>query len=148
MANERFRVVLDTNQIVAAGTRFLVHGRPSPDPNVCRRILIRVAESHTGLYCGKVIGEYLEKLVDYKHPPERALKLITFLMGSFTFVEITTDAAPFPPADPDDEIFLLCALDGRAHYLVSDDAALLNLRANYQQVTIGGSVETAPALGA
>jgi len=111
-------------------------------------VLIRVAEAHRGLYCGKIIGEYLEKLVDFRHPPERALKMITYLMGAFTPVPITSSAAPFPPTDPDDEIFLLCALDGRAHYLVSEDGALLALKADYPQPVIGRSTELAPLLGA
>jgi hypothetical protein len=50
--------------------------------------LIRVAESHTGLYSGKVVGEYLEKLVDLWHPKERAVKMITYLMGAFSQVVI------------------------------------------------------------
>jgi predicted nucleic acid-binding protein len=148
MSNESFRVVLDTNQVVSAGTGWMEHGRPSPDANTCRRLLIRVAEVHRGLYCGKIIGEYLEKLVDLKHPPERALKLITYLMGAFTPVTIATRAAPVSPTDGDDEIFLLCALDGNADFLVSDDGALTDLRESYDRPVIGTSTELAPRLGA
>ncbi|MCW5555858.1 MAG: PIN domain-containing protein [Verrucomicrobiae bacterium] len=148
MPNHIYRVVLDTNQIVAAGTGWLEHGRPSFDNNTCRRVLIHVAESHTGLYCGKIIGEYLEKLIDLNHPPERAQKLITYLIGAFERVVIVTSAAPAKPSDPDDEVFLLCALDGQAHYLVSDDGALLNLKQSYTRPVIGGSTELAPLLSA
>src|SRR5688572_5669692 len=107
--NQSYRVVLDTNQIVGAGTAWMEHGRPKPDPNAHRRLLILIARSHTGLYCSKVIGEYLEKLVFYRHPKERCVKMMAYIMGAFTYVEIATTAAPFPPTDPDDEIFLLCA---------------------------------------
>ena len=131
LIDDKFRVVLDTNQIISAGTRWFNCGVPNPDRNICRRILICVASSHTGLYCGKIIGEYVEKLIDLGHPPERTLKMITYIMGSFTRVEITTTAAPVCPVDPDDEIFVLCALDGDADYLVSDDNALLTLEASY-----------------
>ena len=148
MQTQCFRVVLDTNQVVGAGTGWLDHGVPSPDKNTCRRILIRVAESHTGLYCGRVVGEYLEKLVDLGHPRERTLKLMTYLMGSFSRVTITTVSAPVPPSDPDDEVFLLCAIDGNADYLVSEDHALTNLRASYTKPVIGNSGELAQALGA
>jgi predicted nucleic acid-binding protein len=148
MQNERFRVVLDTNQIVGAGTGWLDRGQPAPDPNTCRRVLVRVAEQHIGLYCGKIIGEYLEKLIDLRHPPNRALKLITYIMGAFTRVEVQTSAAPTPPSDPDDEIFLLCALDGQADYLVSEDRDLLDLKSNYSRPVIGCSVELASTLGA
>jgi predicted nucleic acid-binding protein len=145
---QRFRVVLDTNQIVAAGTRWLDHGVPSPDGNMHRRVLIRVAESHTGLYCGKVVGEYLEKLVDLGHPRERSLKLMTYIMGAFSPVTITTKSAPVQPSDPDDEIFLLCAIDGEADLLVSEDHALTNLKASYPKPVIGRCGELAGHLGA
>jgi predicted nucleic acid-binding protein len=142
------RVVLDTNQVVAAGTGWLDRGRPSPDPNTSRRVLIKVAEAHIGLYCGKIVGEYLEKLVDLEHPRDRALKLITYLMGAFERVTITTRSAPYPPSDPDDEIFLLCALDGNADHLVSDDGGLLALKRLYAKPSIGNCTEVAGQLGA
>jgi predicted nucleic acid-binding protein len=143
-----YRVVLDTNQIVAAGSGWLDHGTPSPDNNTCRRILIRVAESHTGLYSGKVVGEYLEKLVDLGHPRERSLRLMIYIMGAFSQVMITITSAPVPPADPDDEVFLLCAIDGNADYLVSDDHHLTDLKSSYAKPVIGKSGELAGPLGA
>jgi hypothetical protein len=101
-----------------------------------------------GHYCGKIIGEYLEKLIDYNHPPERVQKLITYLIGAFERVAVVTPDAPTKPSDPDDEVFLLCALDGQAHYLVSEDGALLDLKPNYTRPVIGKSIELAPVLGA
>ncbi len=148
MPGQCFRVVLDTNEIVGAGTGWLDHGRPSPDPNIHRRVLIRVAGSHTGLYSGKVVGEYLEKLVDLGHPQQRTVKLIAYIMGAFIRVEITTKAAPFPPTDPDDEVFLLCALDGDADYLVSEDRALTSLQASYPRFVIGRCAALAATFGA
>jgi uncharacterized protein len=145
-SKNRFRVVLDTNQIISAGTKWLIGGAPNPDMNVCRRILICVAYSHTGLYCGKIIGEYLEKLIDRGHPPERALKMITFIMGAFVRVEITMTNAPIPPSDPDDEIFVLCALDGDADFLVSEDKALLDLASSYSRPRIGKGVTLASSI--
>ena len=148
MLQQSLRVVLDTNQIVGAGSRWLERGLPIPDNNACRRILIRVAASHTGLYCGKIIGEYLEKLVDKNHPPARAAKMMTYIMGAFSPISITTLAAPHQPTDPDDEIFLLCAIDGVANYLVSEDHSLVNLKSNYSAFVIGRSAELAKPLGA
>lgn len=148
MQNQGNRVVLDTNQIVGAGTGWLDHGVPVPDPNIYRRILIHVAESHTGLYCGKIIGEYLEKLVDLNHPSARAVRLIAYIEGAFSRVKVTTEAAPYPPSDPDDEIFILCALDGQADYLVSEDHSLVNLKSSYPCPVIGRSAELAEVLGA
>ncbi|MGO9411898.1 MAG: putative toxin-antitoxin system toxin component, PIN family [Spirochaetia bacterium] len=148
MKNKCKRVVLDTNQIIAAGSSWLDYGIPAPDRNIQRRILLRVAEAHTGLYCSKVIGEYIEKLLDNNHPPARALKLITYIIGAFSSVTITTQAAPYPPSDPDDEIFILCALDGKADYLVSEDHSLVNLKSSYPIPIIGRNAELAEVLGA
>ena len=148
MQDQIYRVVLDTNEVVGAGTGWLDQGVPSPDKNACRRILIRVAEAHTGLYCGKVVGEYLEKLVDLGHPRERTVRLMAYIMGAFRQVTITTKSAPVPPSDPDDEIFLLCAIDCDADYLVSEDHALTNLKSSYTKPVIGRSDELAGPLGA
>jgi predicted nucleic acid-binding protein len=148
MESQRYRVVLDTNQIVGAGTGWLDHGVPAPDKNMLRRVLIRVAKSHTGLYSGKIVGEYLEKLVDLGHPPKRAARLIGYIMGAFSRVAITSQAAPVPPADPDDEVVLLCAIDGNADYLVSEDKHLTDIKGSYTKPVIGRSVELAGALGA
>lgn len=142
-----YRVVLDTNVVVGAGSRWLDHGIPSPDKNIYRRVLIRIAEAHTGLYSGKVVGEYLEKLVDLGHRRERALKLMTYIMGAFSRVKITTKSAPVPPSDPDDEVFLLCAIDGNADYLVSDDHALFTLKSGYAKPVIGKCGELAATFG-
>ena len=148
MPNQSYRVVLDTNEVVGAGTGWLDHGVPAPDKNTHRRVLIRVAESHTGLYSGKVVGEYLEKLVDLGHPRDRALKLMTYIMGAFSQVKITTKSAPVPPSDPDDEIFLLCAIDGNADYLVSEDKHLTDIKASYTKPVICKSIELAATFGA
>jgi putative PIN family toxin of toxin-antitoxin system len=144
---ELMRVVPDTNQIVAAGTSWIIYGLPLPDGNLSRRLLIRVATDHTGLYCGKIVGEYLEKLVDLKHPQDRAAKMIAFIMGAFDRVEIITRNAPTIPRDPDDEIFLLCAIDGQADYLVTDDPDLLDVRDAYDQPVIGKCSELSVSLG-
>ena len=94
------------------------------------------------------MGEYLEKLVDLRHPRERAVKLIVYIMGAFTQVPITTVSAPFRPSDPDDEVFLLCAIDGNADYLISEDHALTNLKASYAKPVMGRCEELAETLGA
>ena len=40
------------------------------------------------------MGEYIEKLLDLNHPPQRALKMITYLMGAFDRVAVITAACP------------------------------------------------------
>lgn len=131
------RVVLDTNQVISAGSRW-VDPLHQNDPNPAVKLIRLVATKNQGLYTGKIMGEYLEKLLDKGHRPDRAQKLIELLMGAFEMVPIqTADANPGPP-DPDDEVFLLCALDGNADLLVSDDNDLLCLKSQYSKPVICG----------
>jgi predicted nucleic acid-binding protein len=141
------RYVLDTNQIVAAGTSWIAGPVPQPDRVAARRLLIHVAKNETGLYCGKMMGEYLEKLLDRGNPPDRAGRLIMLLLGVFEFVAAVTVKAPHPPADPDDEIFVICAIDGQADYLVSEDKAVLALQPHYLSLTICGAQQHVANLG-
>ncbi len=137
-----FRVVLDTNEIVAAGSRWLDTGAPSSGRNEHLRLLIIVATRHKGLYCDEILDEYARVLLRRRHPPERVRRLLAYIQGAFLPVEITSSAAPIPPSDPDDEIFLLCALDGDADYLVSEDAHLLMLRRHYRRPLIAACSES------
>ena len=68
-------------------------------------------------------------------------------MGSFTRIEIISESAPVSPIDPDDEIFLICALDGNADWLVSEDTDLLDLKASYRRPVVGLCAETIDSLG-
>ncbi|MCY4284443.1 MAG: PIN domain-containing protein [Thiotrichales bacterium] len=145
MTADVVRIVLDSNQIVGAGSRWL--DESVANANDHRRLLVCVAREHSGLYCDEIIDEYLEKLLERRHPPERARKLITYIIGSFTRVALVSEFAPVPPVDPDDEVFLICALDGDADWLVSEDTDLLDLKANYPRPKIGNCQEIMHALG-
>ena len=136
-----FRVVLDTNEIIAAGSRWLDTGAPSSGRNEHLRLLIIVATRHEGLYCDEILDEYARVLLERRHPPGRVRRLLAYIQGAFSSVEITSSAAPVPPSDPDDEIFLLCALDGDVDYLVSEDKHLLMLRSHYQRPLIARCME-------
>ena len=78
-----------------------------------------------------------EKLVDLNHPQDRIVKFMAYLMGALAMVSIVSKEAPVRPVDPDDEIFLLCAIDAQADYLVTDDTDLLILRSSYSALVIG-----------
>ena len=145
MTADGVRIVLDTNQIVGAGSRWL--DERVANANDHRRLLVCVAQEHSGLYCDGIIDEYLQKLLERRHPPERARKLITYIMGSFTRIEIVSESVPVPPIDPDDEVFLICAWDGDADWLVSEDTDLLDLKASYPRPQIGRCGEVMNALG-
>jgi predicted nucleic acid-binding protein len=74
--------------------------------------------------------------------------MITYLMGAFNSVTIVSKAATYPPTDADDEIFLLCAINGSANFLVSEDHALVNLKSQYSDFVIGRSADLLRSLGA
>ena len=131
-----FRVVFDTNEIIAAGSRWLDTGVRASSPNAHLRLLIIVATKHCGLYCNEILEEYARVMLERGHPPGRIQRLLTYIQGAFAPVQIVSSAVPVPPVDPDDEIFLLCALDGDADYLVSEDAHLLALHSHYQRPLI------------
>ena len=141
MSDNVRRVVLDTTEIVAAGSRWLHHVVPTPDPNQSRRLLLCVATRHVGLYCRPIIREYIEKLLERGSPSERVLELIAYLIGAFEEVTVVSSVAPVRPSDPDDEIFLICAIDGSADYLVSEDRHLLDLKDGYERPVIGSCVD-------
>ena len=141
------RVVLDTNEVVAAGSRWLDTGLPASGGNAHLRLLIVVATQHQGLYCDGIIDEYARVLLERRHPPERARRLIAYLQGAFASVEIVSTEAPTPPSDPDDEIFVICALDGDADYLVSGDKHLLALRPHYERPIVAQCANVLAALG-
>ena len=141
----KYRVVLDTNQIVGAGSRWI-------DPifivesNTAIQLIKAVAREHTGLYSGKIMGEYIEKLLDLGHPPKRVERYIGLLLGAFEQVKVKTKHCTPMPTDIDDVIFLLCAIDGKAKLLVSDDKHLLELKGHYPDFKILNRVEATAEL--
>lgn len=143
----RHRIVLDTNTIIAAGSAWVMSNPPTPQlTKTAQRLIYCVAAQHTGLICGEIAGEYLEKLIDLKHPTERVIKYIAYLLGAFTRVSLTSTTCTPAPADPDDVVFILCAIDGAAHFLVTDDKHLLALKDAYNPPKIVTHGEAAAIL--
>ncbi len=66
---------------------------------------------------------------DVKH--ELATELIKRLWGAFEIITATSTSCNPAPSDPNDLIFMLCAIDGKADILVSNDEDLLELRVHY-----------------
>lgn len=145
MSRSRFRCVLDTNQIVGAGSRWIADGIP-PHPNCHLRILTLLFRRHKGLYSGAMLREYQDKLVERGSRPGRARELVALVAAAFESVPIVSERVPAPPRDPDDEKFLLCAIDGDADFLVSEDRDLLMLRDEYSRPTIARCEEALPRL--
>lgn len=144
--DKKYKIVLDTNQIVAAGSRW-VDPIYDASKKPATELLRSVARGHTGLYSAKIMAEYVEKLLEFNHPPERVFKMCSLLAGAFQQVVITSTTCSTLPADPDDVIFLLCALDGKADLLVSEDDHLLDLKDSYNDFRIINQAEAVIELG-
>ena len=136
----QLRVVLDTNQIIEAGSKWvdpLLELPTSP----ARSLIKAVARDHLGLYSDQVMAEYIKKLHEKGHPKKRISELIGLLIGSFDFILVTTTDCNPKPVDPDDIVFLLCALDGDADLLVSNDKHLLDLKSSYVKPEVVNQVD-------
>jgi predicted nucleic acid-binding protein len=124
------RVVLDTNTIIGAGSRWLASDPPQP-ASPLQRLVHCVASRHVGLYCEEILAEYVELMERRNHPHDRIALYVAYIMELFTRVGVTSTSCHTAPSDPDDLIFVLCALDGDADLLISDDRHLLRIRAAY-----------------
>lgn len=120
------RVVLDTNVLVSA---VLADG-------VCRKLLalapLRQIEL---LFSPATVEEFLRSMADPRFKlgaavPKQILALDLLPFGQV--VQPKPALLPWPCGDPDDDKFLLCALQGGAEALITGDKALLALNGKYK----------------
>src|SRR5688500_4056638 len=103
----RYRLVLDTNVIVGAGSRWVMTERPSALPNNLPSQPVHcVTASHEGLVCEDIMLEYAEMLEYHRHPPERIKRYLGHLAGACEMVHIISFYCEPRPVDPDDTIFI------------------------------------------
>lgn len=116
-----FRVVLDTNIVVAA------HRSSGPtSPNL--EILAHwKAGEFTLLYSEDVLLEYVEKLIEFGVSDEKVQQFVSAVGGLGEGVSIAFFHLRRYPADADDIAFLLCAINGNATHLVTYDTGFSEL---------------------
>ena len=115
---EKIRVVIDTNIIISA---FL---KPT---GVCSTIIQAITEEKFELVLSdEIVDEYLEVLIR----KGINLKLIGDLNRLLAEKSLKTNGLykVTKSEDPKDDMFLACALEGKADYLVSFDPHLINLK--------------------
>jgi len=125
------RVVIDTNLWVSG---LLWRGQPGK--------LLRLAEAGRIEVCmtPSMLAELAEVLTYERFQPRLAqlrltsVELVAFAMGLVTVLE-TSSGTPIVRADPDDDVFLHCAVVAGATYVVSGDHHLLEL-VNYAGIPI------------
>ena len=127
------RLVLDTNQFVSSV--LVRQGRPAQVLEAWRRreyLLITsaaiIAEIRSTLSYPRIRRQY--PIID-----DDVQRLVRLLEQDALVVPGQADTSGAIPADPQDEMVLACALDGRADLIVSGDRHLLDL-GEYQGIPI------------
>lgn len=126
------RIVIDTKIWIAG---LLWNGKA--------RELLRLAEKGLLKFCMtyQMVLE-LEEVLSYPRFQSRLAilgqspaSLTAIALGLSTTFEITRTGIPIVQTDPDDDIFLLCAVEATAAYVVTNDKHLLALNA-YSGISI------------
>lgn len=121
------RTVVDTCVILAAGSKWVIPYESVTD-NSAREVMKKVLKEHIGIYSPLTMAEYIQKLNDRNHPQQRIREVVGLLMGAFEYVNVSSLACNPSPIDPDDVPFMLCAFDGNADILISEDNHFLELK--------------------
>lgn len=112
---DRWRAVFDTNVYVAFAL--------SRNPNSPTRELLQRLENHEYvlLACEAIADEVVEKLLERNAPVESLIQLLTAFEKLAEWVTTPPETiTPLLP-DPDDDVVLACAVQGRATHLVTYD---------------------------
>ena len=119
------RAVLDTNVVLAAKRST---GTTSPNTEISERWQRR---EFIFLHSLDTLAEYAEKLLQHGIPAIEVEAFLRRISRHGELVSIRVFHFRHYPVDPDDVMFLLCAVNGHASHLVSYDEHLLALRLFY-----------------
>lgn len=125
------RAVFDTNVIIAA----LKSKNPnSPTVELLKRWR---NDEFILLYADDLLLEYREKFITRNIDPVLRIAFLASLDVLGERIELVPDQIKRVVSnDPDDDIFIACAIVGEASHLVSYDPHLLNLGESYQGIVI------------
>ena len=131
MTEQKIRAVLDTNVVIAA---FLSKNPSSPTVEIIARWR---DDEFTLLYSDHIREEYIEKLLARQVNLQQAAAFINNVDKAAIRVPLTdADIVCRVPDDPDDDVFIACAIVGEASYLVTYDDHLHALDEEYKNVRI------------
>lgn len=119
------RAVLDTNVLLAA--------RRSSSPGSPNAEILSRWRRREFVFCYSLdtLAEYTEKLLEHGIPEAEVEAFVRLLARHGEAVPIIFFHFRHYPVDPDDVMFLLCAINGIATHLVSYDGHLLALKHFY-----------------
>lgn len=121
----KYRAVLDTNVILSAKQSA---NPSSPNAEILDRWHRR---EFVFLFSFDTLAENSEKLLIRGISEQTVEKLITSIALHGEAVSVAFFHFRHYPVDPDDVMFLLCAINGAASHLVSYDSDLLSIRSFY-----------------
>lgn len=125
------RVVVDTNVLVSA---LIGHGKP-------RRLVIELLERHQVVSSRQMLAELADVLSRKKFMEVDKSQVSSFLSILASKVVLVTVKQSFKTVaeDPDDDMVLSTAYEGKATHIVSGDKHLLNLKrfSGIRIVTVG-----------
>ncbi|MDD2921277.1 MAG: putative toxin-antitoxin system toxin component, PIN family [Anaerolineales bacterium] len=124
------RAVLDTNVFISAA---LSKSATSPT----RETLERWKRGEfILLICTPLAEEIAEKLKDRNIDEDKTVDLIETLVTLADWVEVPPDKIESLLSDPDDNVIVACAVEGKANYLVTYDPHFDSLNGEYQGIKI------------
>ena len=124
------RTVLDTNVFVSSA---LSKNPSSPT----REVVDRWKRGEFALLiCTSLAEEVLEKLLDHSIDAGKIRSLAGTLENLAEWVEVPAEKIEALLSDPDDNVIVACAVEGKANYLVTYDPHFDSLQGEYRGVKI------------
>jgi putative PIN family toxin of toxin-antitoxin system len=134
------RAVLDTNVFVSSA---LSKNPSSPT----REVIDRWKRGEFMLLiCTSLADEVVEKLLDHSVDIEKVEALVKTLASLAEWVEVPTEKIEALLSDPDDNVVVACAVEGKANYLVTYDPHFDSLQGDYRGIKIVKAIPFLEAL--
>lgn len=124
------RAVLDTNVFISAAL--------STNPNSpTRELLVRLQkEQYILLMCDTLADEITEKLEDRDVTTERIIEVLTTIEKLPEWVVVPPEKIEVLLPDPDDNVIVACAVEGKANYIITYDPHFDSLGGEYRGIKI------------
>ncbi len=127
---KHLRAVFDTNVFVSASLSKNIN---SPT----RELWERWKNKEFALViCDQIAKELIEKLTECGVPSDEIVEQASALARSAEWVVVPEEKIEALLSDPDDNVVVACAVEGRANYLVTYDPHFDSLQGNYRGIKI------------
>ncbi|MEK7442020.1 MAG: putative toxin-antitoxin system toxin component, PIN family, partial [Chloroflexota bacterium] len=110
----------------------------STNPNSpTRELLVRLQkEQYILLMCDALADEITEKLEDRDVTTERIIEVLTVIEKLPEWVVAPSEKIESLLPDPDDNVIVACAVEGKANYIITYDPHFDSLRGEYRGIKI------------